>query len=306
MNALIQPLRRVKHAGLALNKSSRRNIRLLIDHSRSIYSKRFPYKYDLDRYQSFDKILRIHEASSLTFKVNHLMYSPPTDPPHSPMPSRLFLLWTGDNDLSPQRMRAIKSLRRHNTELDVVFITAENLNDVVVQGHPLHPAYEKLSYVHRSDYLRAYLMHHHGGVYSDIKDMREPWKPLIDRANRDHTMWACGLIPPDSRDLSPAFGALGSDQRTHYTRMLDQRAFGFKPGSSWTDAWLSEVERRLSYFDRLLDEKRPQQPWGLNAEYPIPWTALLAQVMAPLSLKYSNHALIDPDRAFVMHLDGHR
>ena len=48
-------------------------------------------------------------------------------------------------------------------------MTPANLQDWVVAGHPLHPAYNDLSLVHRSDYLRAYLLHHHGGGYCDLK-----------------------------------------------------------------------------------------------------------------------------------------
>ena len=45
----------------------------------------------------------------------------------------------------------------------------ENLSSWIAEKSPLHPAYNYLSSVHKADYLRCYLMHHHGGAYSDIK-----------------------------------------------------------------------------------------------------------------------------------------
>ena len=35
--------------------------------------------------------------------------------------------------------------------------------------YPIHPAYNFLSNIHRSDYLRCYFMHILGGGYADIK-----------------------------------------------------------------------------------------------------------------------------------------
>ncbi|MEU5467039.1 hypothetical protein [Kocuria salsicia] len=48
-------------------------------------------------------------------------------------------------------------------------VTPENLSDWVLPQHPLHRAYENLSLVCRSNYLRASLTHHHGGGYCDLK-----------------------------------------------------------------------------------------------------------------------------------------
>lgn len=51
----------------------------------------------------------------------------------------------------------------------------------ILKDAPLHPSYSFLSGVHRSDYLRCYLMHHYGGGYSDIKHMHFDIGPLINR-----------------------------------------------------------------------------------------------------------------------------
>ena len=46
--------------------------------------------------------------------------------------------------------------------------------------------------------------------------------------------------------------------------------------------------------------------FGENPDYPVPWYALLAQVLGPLSLKYSQHTLIDPSMSFNYRPGGHR
>ena len=61
------------------------------------------------------------------------------------------------------------------TGVDLVLVTPDNLGEWLVDDSPLHPAYEDLSLIHRSDYLRGYLMHHHGGGYIDIKQPLGSW-----------------------------------------------------------------------------------------------------------------------------------
>lgn len=82
---------------------------------------------------------------------------------------RIFVAWTGEDELTPNRLAALESIRAMNGGLDVVLVAPENLHEWVVDGHPLNTAYAHLSAVHRSDYLRAYLLRHHGGGWSDPK-----------------------------------------------------------------------------------------------------------------------------------------
>lgn len=53
--------------------------------------------------------------------------------------------------------------------LPVELVTPKNLSDWVLPQHPLHRAYENLSLVCCSKYLRVSLTHHHGGGYCDLK-----------------------------------------------------------------------------------------------------------------------------------------
>lgn len=71
---------------------------------------------------------------------------------------------------------ATKVLLTKNSGVEVKLITPKNLNNYLLPDFPLHPAYDYLSLVHKSDYLRCYFMHFHGGGYSDIKPNYKNWK----------------------------------------------------------------------------------------------------------------------------------
>jgi len=92
----------------------------------------------------------------------------------------------------------------------------------------------------------------------------------------------------------PAFGPLGQDQRRYFRQELSQFCFAFKARTPLAVEWVAEVERRLSYFQDLLELQETSQPYGTNPDYPVPWSALMAFVSTPLSLKYHDHVRADP------------
>lgn len=111
-------------------------------------------------------------------------------------PNIVWCAWTGDNELSPNRKAALESIRASNPAGDVILVTPENVADFMVEGSPFHPIYEHLSLVHRSDYLRAYLMYHHGGAYTDLKRQRGSLTEAIELLNADPDRWlVAGPIP---------------------------------------------------------------------------------------------------------------
>ena len=143
--------------------------------------------------------------NSSTFMVNHLFYDyqlPEGNLQNAP--NQIFIVWLGDNQITPTRQKSIDLIRSVNSESDVILLNYDNLADYVLPEHPLPPSYEKLSYIQRSDYLRAYLMHHHGGVYMDIKPMDKPWLPLLKELNATPDMWVIAPHEIGSWNSSPA------------------------------------------------------------------------------------------------------
>nr|WP_300340646.1 hypothetical protein [Actinomyces sp.] len=246
--------------------------------------------YDSSRYREL--VGPVLMPSSSTFLVNHLLFESPVASSMVPgrAPKQLFAVWFG-GEMGKNRRHGVDVLRRANPDLQFHLITEENLGEWVVDGYPIHPAFSSLSYNHRADYVRAYLMHHHGGGYSDIKAVTIDWARLIDQMNGDDVLWVIGPAERDYGNVSPAVGEgpLGREQQTYFNKSIFQSCFACRPHSPLTYEWLAETERRLSYFSDLLAQSPADLPWGDNLSYPVPWNAVHGQIFSPLNLKYIDH-----------------
>lgn len=277
----------------------------LIDASLTFLSGIRRYRYNPDKYRR--KIGDIVVPKVSTFNINHLDFSAYSSAEvKRVVPHKVFVCWTGDNEISDSRRESLKRIIEDNPDFEVVLVSSENYKEFTVPGHPIHPVYERLSYVHRSDYLRAYLMYHHGGVYTDIKILDKPWADIVSKLNQSDA-WAAGPAEMKSSNVSPAWGLLGKHQRLYWKKVLFPAAYAFKPGTPLAKEWLAEVERRLDYFSRLLLAHESKDPvWGLDEFYPVPWNAIMGQIFSPLCLKYHDKILVDDDIKFVVNQGGYR
>lgn len=215
---------------------------------------------------------------------------------------RIFAFWTGDNIMPDIRKRCLDSFGV--TGLEPTLVTRETLPQWIVPGQPLHPAYEFLSPVHRSDYLRAYFMYHYGEGYADIKQQTGSWLPTVQRVNdsrfligagyreiRGNSAWlqqsrVDGKVYILSKSV-PTFLAviMTAIMRTLRPLMIGNGALYFKPKTAYARLWLSETERRLDRFLPTLRNHPAQvvrDRLGYPSGYPIPWTFVLADITQPL------------------------
>lgn len=224
------------------------------------------------------------------------------------MIERIFGFWTGDNSMNAKREQGWASFGV--TGLLPTLITPATLDRWVEPGHPLHPAYRYLSLVHRSDYLRPYLMHHHGGGYADIKPQVSSWLPALTALEakpllygvgyqevRGGTVWLQNSPINDryliGRRAVPRSAATGMTilMRALRPLLIGNCAFYFKPRTRFTALWLHEVERRL---DLVLDQLRQGASPGIRARfgdgsgYPLPWSSIQGDVLQPLALRHSS------------------
>ena len=208
-------------------------------------------------------------------------------------PARIFCLWTGENAMSENRRRAMAELRRLNEpEVEVVLVSPDNLDEWVVKHHPMHPSYHDLSLIHRSDYLRAYLMHHHGGGYSDVKAAYRGWAPSFDEINRNDRAWLLGYPEPSYRTVAPAPKPLLRQLRIHHARLIGNGAYIVKSRSPLTAAWLAEAERRLDTWSDAL-ARYPGDVHSGPAGYPVPFYGLLGEIFHPLCLRVHDRVVQD-------------
>lgn len=268
----------IKHRGYVASKRLRWRVQLatapVIDGPYRRYQRAFPKSFDGRPTGSF---LDLSAADSHD---------------REPTPRILWVFWTGDNEMSASRRRSLSTIRAAQKGLDVRIITADTVGAVEVPGHPLHPAYESISFVHRADYLRAYVLRHHGGAYTDLKRPLRAWAPLVEEFDLQSDAWLWGYneikfdMVPDVRRTA------GVDLRRVSDQMIGHGAYLAKAGTPLAIEWLDEVERRLTYYQDLL-RHTPGNARGTNPGYPIRWTELLADVLSPLVYKYQSHVIVD-------------
>lgn len=220
-----------------------------------------------------------------------------------PVPKRIYIIWAGDNELSDSRMKSIDAIREKLSGFELIIVTPKNLSDFVISQRPLHPLYEKLSYVHRSDYLRAYLLWAHGGGYTDIKKPKNNWESVYsDFINSD--LWIAGYPEIVFKMITEA-DPFGKDLKKMSSKMIGQGAFLSRPGNPFVEEWLDEMDRRLDQHAEALREN-PGNAYGTNPRYPLRWTELLAEIIHPLCIKYPEKIMRDKRLLFEYKGIGHR
>lgn len=203
------------------------------------------------------------------------------------VPAVLWVIWLGGPP-PPRRARSLQALREQ-AGVDVRVVAGPE--DVLVEGQPFHAAYGDLHVVHRSDYLRAYALHHHGGAYLDVKPQTAPVRELIDTMNDDPDAWVMGYREVTSAYVPDLPHSLGAHLRAHYRAVLGTSAFICRPRSQFTTEWMRELHARLDFLQEPLREADASgcDPYGAPAGYPIRWTEILGDITQPLSLKHQSH-----------------
>jgi GR25 family glycosyltransferase involved in LPS biosynthesis len=179
----------------------------------------------------------------------------------------IWCCWPGDNPMPDYLQLCLETWRLHNEPLlEVRLLTPETIPKYLPS---LHPAYQSLSYVHRSDYLRAAILHLHGGFYVDI----------------------------DSVCLAPArtsFRLLHDHDFVGYTGKEHEHwgvtAMFARPTTPFTSAWLSRVEAVLSQKHQELASFRANNP-SLKKDC-LRWSEVLGELMQPLAQDVKEDASI--------------
>ena len=210
------------------------------------------------------------------------------------MSYNIFVFWTGDNEITENRKRSIDQLRT-TTEATITLVTKENLNEYILPSHPLHPAYEYLSLVHKADYLRTYFMNFHGGGYTDIKLTTNTWKPAFDGLyNSDK--WINGYSEiPDKAKYPDGYGDDFKIIEYDWTVLLGNCCYICKPQTPLTQEWYSEM---LALLDQKLEllkmypASHARDHYDLDgSKYPLYWEEMLGKIFHKVSSKYKDHLM---------------
>ena len=99
------------------------------------------------------------------------------------MENNIFVFWADpdiNSTMSENRKKCYQSLIE-NSGCNITLINKNNFFDYEVPGSEIHKGFKYLSDVHKSDYARGYLMYHHGGGYTDIKQCDFSWTEYFDQ-----------------------------------------------------------------------------------------------------------------------------
>ena len=217
----------------------------------------------------------------------------------------VFCIWTNTNPMSSDRARALFSIFS-NIDCPVSYLNFRSYRNWEVDSDPFHPSFEFLSATHKADYLRAYLMHHYGGGYTDIKHTSKPWRDFFYKLNSSD-MFCLGYT-----EIGPHGVALVEDEillsilRQNYRKLIGNGAYIFKKGTPLTKEWLKRTNALLDTKYDLLKKhpaKHPQDQRGLRlvdgsiSEYPLRWAEMLGSIFHPLAYEHRDkiiHADIAP------------
>lgn len=213
------------------------------------------------------------------------------------IPKTIYTFWTGENEMSSNRKRGLDSLKQ-KTEVQVVLITPSNLEKYILPEFPLHASYQHLSLVHKSDYLRCYFMHHHGGGYADVKTFKHRWSQAFKALGKNKDKFLVGY--PEIGGIAKVGGQLEKDMVFHISLLVGNCAYISRPQTAFTHEWYSELHRRLDEYS----ERLHQYTDGKISEYPVPYTYLLGQIFHPLCLKY--HPFILQDKKLMPEFTNYR
>ena len=255
------------------------------------YSLLHPYHYDSKRYEGtfLVETCKFEYSDKLTKHVDKVVY----------------IFWTGDNEITPNRLEGIKTLEKVSG-LEVKLITPHNLPEFIKEDDPLPNAYQYLSYVHRADYLRSYFMYHYGGGYADIKTYSKSWIPAFEKLEQSSAyvmgypevgFW--GAAQPDMGNDN-----LKKDLWNHWRLLVGNGAYICRPYTRFTAEWYAEAKRRLISLTDILCGHPAQDPFGTNPDYPVRWSELLGSIFHPLCLKY--HEKLLKDKALMPSFENYR
>lgn len=204
--------------------------------------------------------------------------------------------------MSNNRFSAFKSLTE-NIKVPVILITEDNMRSYEIMDHPIPDEFDYLSGVHKSDYMRVYLLHHYGGAYHDIKhhtldnNWSECW--THDDWTYDDNIWMYGRREknPDAIGYPPG----GSEIKKHYKQLVTMGAIIIKSNTPFTTQLLLEQENVLKKKSTQL-KKNPgslasgyysENPFqildNIENKYPLRWLEILGEIFHPLMLEFSDH-----------------
>ena len=214
---------------------------------------------------------------------------------------QVYCFWTGTNQMSDNRKKCLDTIRK-NIGCSVILITPDNLAEYITPEYPLHKAYEYLSYTHKADYLRTYMMHVHGGGYTDIKEVNESWLPYFKLLADSHNKWAIGYKEIGPGDI--ACNTNCAEVIHNWDKVIGNCCYIFKKQTPLTTDWFNGMNAKLDEKYEELKANPAQTPDDVPgkeiilsngqkhiSKYPMGWAEMLGGIFHPICYKYHDRLL---------------
>jgi hypothetical protein len=219
------------------------------------------------------------------------------------VPKVVFICWFGTMDdpfpkMSENRFSVFQSLVA-NIGVPVILITQTNINHFIKEGYPLHKSFQYLSGVHKSDYIRCYLLYHYGGGYHDVKHRIETWKDCWDTNNwtKNNKLWMYGRREKNPEAIAYPPGM--QKVQSQYKKMVTMGWIICKARTPFLAQLLTNIEQILEKHYNNLVKYPAKNPTGYysnaplelvpNNSYPIRWLEILGEIFHPLMITHCNH-----------------
>ena len=218
------------------------------------------------------------------------------------VPKVVFVIWmgaykTGIPKMSDNRFKAFQSLVS-NIDIPVILITEKNYKNFATP----HKAFDYLSGVHKSDYLRAYLLNKYGGSYHDVKHRKKSWKNAWNDdnwlQNKDIWMYCRRETQPGHIGYPPGMKHIQNE----YKKLGTMGWVICKPDTPYTNELISGIHKILDNKYEQLKKYPAKNSGGYYADrpfdfintppknsYPLRWLEIMGEIFHPLMLKYTKH-----------------
>ena len=209
----------------------------------------------------------------------------------------IYCFWTEDNPMSETRLRCLQQLREVS-QCNVVLVTAHTLPSYILPEHPLHEGYRYLSAVHKSDYLRCYFMHFHGGGYADIKLTMGSWVKAFRDMEINPTAYINGYQAGGPDNVS------NPDLKQHWHVLTGVGQFIIRPRTEFTTEWYQALQSIMDAQLESLRRNPAQDPYDCSTSgtgYPIGYTDLLGIPFNRVQYKYRHRTMYTCPKHYFSH-----
>lgn len=162
-----------------------------------------------------------------------------------------------------------------------LLVTVDNLHQFIHPSRPLHKAYEYLTPVHKSDYLRPYFGYFYGGGYMDIKpclgSWERGWNDLMQ--NRNPLIFMNSYANPDKGCVPEQ---LGEEIQNAYASLPYVSIYLTRKHNPVMLQWLDEADKILDEKFEILKTNPAQSLFDKKEDgngYPIEWNEIGARIL---------------------------